>query len=64
MPTEIKTDQTLLDRLKAAAMHEMTNEEIRRQRLSFVFGNMPSESAMTKHQVEAALARIEGEVVS
>jgi hypothetical protein len=55
------TDRRLLLRLKSAAKHEMTTEELRRQRVSFVFGNLPENSPMTKHQVELALAKLDGE---
>lgn len=45
----------------SAARHEMTPDEIRRQRVSFVYGNLPHDNPMTKHQVANALARAEGE---
>ena len=61
MPTEQKTDQRLIDRLERAARHSMTADEIRQQRVSFVYGNLPHDSTMTKSQVERALARLEGE---
>lgn len=61
MPNEPKTDGKLLERLQRAAQHEMTVDELRRQRVSFVYGNLPENSPMTKNQVEAALARLEGE---
>lgn len=60
MPTDLKTDTTLLDRLRAAAGVEMTPEEVRRQRISFVYGNLPSDSDMTKNDVERVLNRLEG----
>jgi uncharacterized lipoprotein YmbA len=61
MPNEPKTDVALLERLRNAAKHEMSRAEVERQRASFVFGNLPRDSAMTRHQVEVALARLEGE---
>lgn len=61
MQTQLKTDQALLERLKAAASHKMSREEVMRQRLSFVYGNMPIDSEMTRPQVREALARLEGE---
>ncbi len=64
MPVELKTDSALLARLQAAARHEVTKQELRRQRVSFIYGNLPNESQITKHQVEAAIARIEGETVA
>ncbi len=61
MPNEPKTDFALLERLQEAAKHEMTRDELERQRISFVYGNLPQESEMTRHQVGVALARFEGE---
>lgn len=55
MPTTITTDSGLLQRLSAAARRGATVEERRLQRVSFVYGNMPKGSAMTKNQVERAL---------
>lgn len=61
MPTNLKTDQHFLDRLNRAAKHRMTADEIRRQRASFVYGNLPASNTMTKAEVAAALARFDGE---
>lgn len=61
MQAQLKTDQALLERLRAAASHKMSREEVMRQRLSFVYGNMPIDSEMTRPQVREALARLEGE---
>jgi hypothetical protein len=51
----IATDATLLERLSVAATRGVSVSERRQQRVSFVYGNMPRGSTMTKHQVEAAL---------
>lgn len=59
MPTNLNTDQGLLQRLSAAAARGVTPDERRRQRVSFVYGNLPKESEMTKHQVEEALSHID-----
>lgn len=61
MPEDIKTDTQLIQRLEQAAKREMSAAEVRLQRVSFVFGNMPVNATMTRHQVEAVLARLEGE---
>ena len=55
------TDSALLLRMKAAAQKEMTSEEVRRQRVSFVYGNLPRNNDMTRHQVAEALARLDGD---
>ncbi|UDF03777.1 hypothetical protein [Asticcacaulis sp. AND118] len=60
MPFDIVDDAALLKRLQAAAKVEMTPEEIRNQRVSFVFGNLPKNHPFTKHQVEQALERMDG----
>ncbi len=59
MPTNLMTDQGLLLRLSAAAARGVSPQERRKQRVSFVYGNLPKESAMTKHQVEEALDKID-----
>lgn len=59
MPTNVITDRSLLDRLSAAAKRGVSMAERRQQRVSFVYGNMPKGSAMTKHQVEKALERLD-----
>lgn len=48
----LKTDPKISDRLKQAATKELTNEELKKQRVSFVFGNMPANSSVTRQQVE------------
>lgn len=59
MPTDIKTDAGLIGRLKAAAHRGVSVEERREQRVSFVYGNLPKGSAMTKLQVEKALKNLD-----
>ncbi|MBA3837895.1 MAG: hypothetical protein C0499_09600 [Zymomonas sp.] len=59
MPTQIITDDSLLKRLTAAASRGATPDELRQQRLSFVYGNLPRNSSMTRHQVEAVLEHID-----
>jgi hypothetical protein len=60
MPNEPKTERALLERLTAAAKKGVSTEEVRRQRVSFVYGNLPDKSPMTRHQVAEALERLEG----
>ena len=59
MPTNLVTDTGLLDRLAAAAKRGVSADERRAQRLSFVYGNLPRNSGMTRHEVERELARID-----
>lgn len=59
MPTNLVTDSALLERLAAAAKRQVSAAESRQQRLSFVYGNLPRGSNMTKHQVERALEKLD-----
>jgi hypothetical protein len=59
MAIDLKTDQALLGRLAAAAKRGVSSVERRQQRVSFVYGNLPKSSAMTKHQVAQELERID-----
>ena len=60
MNTNIKTDRRLLERLSASGRF-VTKEQLSRQRVSFIYGNLPSDSAITRQQVESVLAKNEGE---
>lgn len=64
MPTDLKTDEDLLRRLAEAARQVLTRAELHQQRVSFIYGNLPSDSPITRHQIEEALARIDGESAS
>lgn len=46
--------------LKEALKHKMTPAEIREQRVSFVYGMLPSRSPVIKDEVRARLAEIYG----
>lgn len=58
MPNDIKSDGALLRRLHAA--QEVTKEQLRRQRVSFIYGALPQDSTITRQQIERALDRAEG----
>lgn len=60
MPTDLKTDPRLLLSLEQAAKRQMTKDELRLQKISFVMGNMPRESTLTRKQVEDILDNAEG----
>ncbi len=60
LPVEPKTDPRLLRSLKRAAKRELTSEEIQKQRVSFVYGNLPNGSTLTIDQVEKVLAKLDG----
>lgn len=60
MLIEPRSDAVLLARLRQAAQKEMSPDEVRRQRLSFVYGNLPNGNTMTRDEVEVTLDRLEG----
>ncbi len=59
MPMNLVTDSALLQRLNAAAKRGVTGAESKRQRLSFVYGNLPKGSTMTRGEVEQVLERLD-----
>ena len=56
----LHTDAELLERLRLAAQRPMTREEVREQKISWVLGNLPFDSTVTRKEVEAAIDRHEG----
>jgi hypothetical protein len=60
MPTNIKTDEALLKRLSASAKTKLSKDRLWKQRVSFIYGGLPSDSPITRAQVESALAKHEG----
>lgn len=56
----LKIDEELERRLRKAAATPMTKEEVRRQRISFVYGNLPQSSPLTREEVEKLLDAREG----
>lgn len=59
MPTEIKTDAQLLDRLTASTKTKASKARLRKQRVSFIYGALPSDSTITRAQIESVLAKME-----
>lgn len=49
--TQLQTDKKLLKKLKDAATRTMTDAEIEKQRLSYVFGFLGQDSDMTKPEI-------------
>ncbi len=62
--TEIKTDESLLKRLKAAAQRPMTEQQVKEQRVSFILGMVGESSNVTREKVESVLARQEGKAAA
>jgi len=57
---KLKTDPETNDRLKKAASTQISKDELERQRISFVFGNLPADSEVTREQVERKIKNNEG----
>lgn len=60
IPNGQKRDKALEARMKRAASKPMTKEEVRKQRLSFVYGQLPSSSTLTREEVAKLLDAREG----
>ena len=58
MPHDIKTDVNLLRRLTTPMA--VSREQLLRQRVSFIYGALPQDSTITRHQIEETLKRGEG----
>ncbi|RCK28039.1 hypothetical protein TH8_01255 [Thalassospira profundimaris] len=61
MLAPFKTDEALLKRLKKAASEPLTKAELEQQRVSFVYGNLPNDSTITREQVAHKIRMNEGE---
>jgi uncharacterized protein YnzC (UPF0291/DUF896 family) len=60
----LKTGSELLEKLRRATRVELSEDEIRRQRVSYVFGAINSGNDVTNEKVEEILARHEGRKVA
>jgi hypothetical protein len=60
MPTDIQTDTGLLARLLASSHATLTRDQLRRQRISFIYGGLPEDSTITRLQIEQTLDKAEG----
>lgn len=58
--TDLKTDESLLSKLRGAATRVPTAEELEKQRVSFVMGSLGKNSTATRAQVEEMLAKQDG----
>jgi hypothetical protein len=59
----MKTDQHLIEVLRSAAKKGPTAEEVSKQRVSFVYGSLDSDSKnhVTKERIARAFAKQEGD---
>jgi len=56
-----KTDETLLKRLRESARKPLTKAQIAEQRISWVYGNLPNDSTLTRDEVARIIKTHEGE---
>ena len=60
MIEDLKTDPALIDRLRASAAKPLTKAQLQRQRVSFVYGNLPDDSPVTRDQVAEKIISNQG----
>lgn len=60
MPSNIKTHESLLQKIRNASARQMSAEELRKQKVSFVIGSLSAESNVTRAQVREVLEDFEG----
>jgi hypothetical protein len=58
--TELKTKESTLTALKKAARQRLTQDEIQKQRVSFVMGSLDAKSSITREKVERLLSEQRG----
>lgn len=61
MNKPLRTDESLLQAIRAAAVSKMTAAELREQRISFILGTLREDSGVTREKVEQVLAIQHGE---
>lgn len=57
---ELKTNANLLEALQESLSRKPTIEEVREQRISFVYGSLSSKSNVTREQVRKRLVEQDG----
>ena len=61
-PTKLSAEEeTAIERLKQAARRRMTKNELLEQRISWVYGNLPSDTTITREEVAERIRAREGE---
>ena len=56
----LKTDDALIKRMEDSAKKPISKVELERQRVSFVYGNLPNDSTITRDRVAAKIKSNEG----
>lgn len=59
----LTTDPKLLDRLKQAAHTQLSAQQLRLQKISFIMGSLGDDSTITRERVERELNKFEGNAV-
>ncbi len=54
---DLKTPESLLEKLRNASARSVTAEELHAQRVSFIMGSVKAESGITREQVQQVLAK-------
>jgi hypothetical protein len=60
MLATFKSDESLLEKIRKAEARPLTREQLDRQTISFVYGNLPLDSTITRDQVAKRLGVVEG----
>lgn len=60
MITALRSDDRLIARMRESAAKPVTKSQMERQQISFVYGNLPSDSTITREQVMQRLKMNEG----
>jgi hypothetical protein len=60
VPNDIKTDSALLRRL--TTIRGVSRDQLRKQRVSFIYGALPEHSSITRQQIEQVLDQHDGKV--
>lgn len=58
--TDLQTDDRLLQALRKAASRGATEEEIHKQRISFIISNLSKDSSITRAQIEKVVEQDSG----
>jgi hypothetical protein len=57
---ELKTSSALINALKVASSKKQTAEEIRAQRVSFIYGSIDEKSGVTRSRIQEILTAQQG----
>ena len=60
MSLSVETDEALLRRLSEEATAQLSKEDLKKQRVSFVYGNLPNGSAISREMVVDRITENEG----